>query len=36
MSEHGIHLTKDYYKEFSPTDLQWNVEEVAAHFTPYD
>lgn len=32
----GIHLTKDYYKDFMPSDLQWNVSEVANDFTLYD
>lgn len=36
MSENGIHLTKDYYEKFSPTDLQCNVEEVDDDFTLYD
>jgi len=39
MSDHasdGIHLTKNYYEEFMPSDLQWNVSEVADDFTLYD
>lgn len=32
----GIHLTKDYYREFLPTDLQWNVTKVDDDFTLYD
>lgn len=32
----GIHLTRDYYKDFMPPDLQWNVSEVADDFTLYD
>jgi len=32
----GIHLTKDYYKDFLPTDLQWTVTSVATDFTLYD
>jgi len=32
----GICLTKEYYKDFLPTDLQWNVTEVGADFTLYD
>lgn len=35
-STYGIHLTKDYYKEFVPTDLQWTVTEVSDDFTLYD
>ncbi len=36
MSQNGIHLTKEYYREFTPTDLQWNIEEVDGDFTLYD
>lgn len=39
MSDHasdGIHLTKNYHAEFMPSDLQWNVTEVADDFTLYD
>ena len=32
----GIHLTKKYYKDFLPTDLQWNVTSIADNFTLYD
>ena len=32
----GIHLTKKYYKDFSPTDLQWTVSKVDDDFTLYD
>jgi hypothetical protein len=32
----GIHLTKDYYKDFLPTDLQWCVSKVDDDFTLYD
>lgn len=32
----GIHLTKDYYKDFLPTDLQWNITEIDEDFTLYD
>lgn len=32
----GIHLTRDYYKDFLPTDLQWNVTSVSDDFTLYD
>lgn len=32
----GIHLTKEYYKNFSPTDLQWDVTEIDDDFTLYD
>lgn len=32
----GIHLTKDYYKDFLPTDLQWDVTKVDDDFTLYD
>ncbi len=32
----GIHLTKEYYKDFLPTDLQWNVTSVSDDFTLYD
>lgn len=32
----GIHLTKDYYKDFLPTDLQWEVTKVDDDFTLYD
>lgn len=32
----GIHLTKDYYKDFLPTDLQWDVTSVSDDFTLYD
>lgn len=32
----GIHLTKDYHKDFLPTDLQWNVTEIDDDFTLYD
>ncbi|KKN98852.1 hypothetical protein LCGC14_0140930 [marine sediment metagenome] len=32
----GIHLTKDYYKDFMPSDLQWEVSKVADDFTLYD
>jgi len=35
-SASGIHLTKDYYKDFLPTDLQWNVSKVDDNFTLYD
>ena len=34
--ENGIHLSKIYYKDFLPTDLQWNVLEVDEDFTLYD
>lgn len=33
---HGICLTKKYYKEFAPTDLQWEVAEIDDNFTLYD
>lgn len=36
LATNGIHLTKEYYKEFSPTDLQWNVTSVSDDFTLYD
>ena len=32
----GIHLTKEYYKDFLPTDLQWSVAKVDDDFTLYD
>lgn len=32
----GIHLTKEYYKDFLPTDLQWDVTKVDDDFTLYD
>ena len=32
----GIHLTKEYYKDFLPTDLQWTVSKVDDDFTLYD
>lgn len=32
----GIYLTKNYYQDFSPTDLQWTVAKVANDFTLYD
>ena len=32
----GIYLTKNYYKEFLPTDLQWDVSKVDEDFTLYD
>lgn len=32
----GIHLTKEYYKDFLPTDLQWNVTKIDDDFTLYD
>jgi len=32
----GIHLNKEYYKNFSPTDLQWTVDKVDDDFTLYD
>lgn len=32
----GIHLTKEYYKDFVPTDLQWAVTKVDEDFTLYD
>ncbi len=32
----GIHLTKDYYKDLLPTDLQWNVTKIDDDFTLYD
>lgn len=32
----GIHLSKEYYKDFLPTDLQWTVSEVDDDFTLYD
>lgn len=32
----GIHLTKDYYKDFLPTDLQWSITKVDDDFTLYD
>lgn len=35
-SRDGIHLTKDYYKDFLPTDLQWTVTQVDRDFTLYD
>ncbi len=35
-AENGIHLTKDYYKDFQLTDLQWNVTKVDDDFTLYD
>ena len=36
ISRDGIHLTKDYYKDFLPTDLQWTVTQVDRDFTLYD
>jgi len=35
-SSNGVHLTKEYYKDFLPTDLQWEVSEVDDDFTLYD
>lgn len=35
-STYGIHLTKEYYKNFSPTDLQWTVTKIDDDFTLYD
>lgn len=35
-AENDIHLTKEYYKDFLPTDLQWTVTEVDYDFTLYD
>lgn len=32
----GIHLTKEYYKDFLPTDLQWAVSKIDDDFTLYD
>lgn len=32
----GIHLTKEYYKDFLPTDLQWEILEIDDDFTMYD
>lgn len=32
----GVHLTKEYYKDFLPTDLQWSVTKVDNDFTLYD
>lgn len=32
----GIHLTKKYYKDFLPTDLQWDVTKIDDDFTLYD
>ena len=32
----GIHLTKEYYKDFLPTDLQWTVTKVDEDFTLYN
>jgi len=35
-SINGIHLTREYYKDFIPTDLQWDVSEIDKNFTLYD
>lgn len=35
-ADNGIHLTKEYYKDFLPTDLQWTVDEIDSDFTLYD
>ncbi len=35
-SVNGIILTKDYYKDFLPTDLQWPVTKIDDDFTLYD
>lgn len=35
-ASNGIHLTKDYYKDFLPTDLQWSVTKIDDNFTLYD
>ncbi|GAF76310.1 unnamed protein product [marine sediment metagenome] len=32
----GIYLTKEYYENFLPTDLQWSVTKVDNDFTLYD
>ena len=36
VSTDGVHLTKDYYRDFLPTDLQWEVSEIDDNFTLYD
>lgn len=35
-SDNGIHLTKSYYKDFLPTDLQWTIDKIDDDFTLYD
>ena len=35
-ASNGIYLTKEYYKDFLPTDLQWEVTKVDDDFTLYD
>ncbi len=35
-AENGIKITKDYYKDFLPTDLQWDVTSVSDDFTLLD
>lgn len=32
----GVHLTKEYYKDFLPTDMQWGVTHIDDDFTLYD
>jgi hypothetical protein len=36
VSTNGIHLTREYYKDFLPTDLQWEVSKIDDDFTLYD
>lgn len=36
VAKDGVHLTKEYYKDFLPTDLPWEVTNVDDDFTLYD
>lgn len=35
-ASNGIHLTKEYYKDFLQNDLQWTIDKIDDDFTLYD